>query len=256
MGKREGHREREGDWVYGIIPVEHALKASRRKVLALWVQMGITNERVRQLVSRAGGIPVRTASQGEMDKLTSGGVHQGIAAEVEPFPWETMEGIMEGRGPLVFLEGIEDPRNLGAIIRSSVATGAGRIILEKRRRARLSGAVAKAACGALEYVRLSSVPNLPRAMRLAKERGYWLVGTTDRGGAPLWEADLPEKVGVVIGGEGRGLREVVKRECDFWVTIPAEGPIGTYNASVAASIVLYELMRRRAEEKLGRKEGS
>lgn len=246
-GKRETGLKKEGEWIYGVIPVEHALKASRRRVLALWVQTGINNPRVKRLVREAEGLPVYAASEGEMNKLSSGGVHQGVVAKVEPFPWETMETMAAGEGPIVFLEGIEDPRNLGAIIRSSVAMGAYRIILEKRKRAKISGVVAKAACGALEYARLCAVANLPQAMRWAKKNGYWLVGTTDQGGDPLWRVDLPERVGVLIGGEGRGLREVVRKECDFWVTIPSEGPIATYNASVAASVVLYELMRRRAK---------
>lgn len=235
----------EGEWVYGIKPIEEVLKAGRRRIHELWITSGTENQRIRRILQEASAVKVNEITKGEMDTIAQGGVHQGVLARVDPFPWESLDEIFNGTGPIVVLDGIQDPRNLGAIIRSSVAMGAPRIIMEKRRRSRITPATQKAACGATEYVRIAKVPNLARAMREGKERGYWFAGTSDREGEYLWDAEIPEDVGVVIGGEGKGIRPIVGKQCDLWLRIPHEGCIGTYNASVATSVILYELMRRR-----------
>jgi 23S rRNA (guanosine2251-2'-O)-methyltransferase len=143
------------------------------------------------------------------------------------------------------LEGVQDPRNLGAIIRSSVALGVAGLVFERRRTAPLSPIAAKAAAGALELANLCRVGNLPRAMETVKKGGYWVVGTREQGGVPLWEADLPEKTALVVGGEGSGIRPIVAKACDLWITIPSTNPIRTYNVSVATALALYEIMRRK-----------
>lgn len=249
-----GWRERAGDqafeWLYGLVPVEEALRAGRRAVRELWVNSARRDARMERLVSMAQGIETHRVTLWELNRRTQGGNHQGVLARVDPFPWEELEELLSGQGPILMLEGIQDPRNLGAMIRSCVAMGAGRLVLERRHSAPLTPVVAKAASGGLEHVRMCSVPNLPRALREVKKAGYWVIGTADTGGVPLWEAEVPTEVAVMVGGEGAGLRRVVRRECDLWVTIPSEGAIGTYNASVAVAVLLYELMRRRRKVKI------
>lgn len=236
------------EWLYGLTPVEEALRSRRRAVRELWVASQRKDARMRALLKMAGGVRIHKAEPAQLNKLARGGTHQGVVAMVDPFPWEELEDLLLGQGPMVMLEGIQDPRNLGAILRSCVGMGAGRVILERKHNAPLTPEVAKAACGGLEHVRMCAVPNLPRAMKVLKEAGYWLLGSSDSTGSDPWDIRLPREVVLVVGGEGSGLRRVVRGECDFWVRIPSEGAITTYNASVAASILLYELMRRRRLE--------
>lgn len=251
MGKGRAGGESAWEWLYGIVSVEEALKAGRRTVRELWVSSGRRDARIERLLGMARGIDVHWVSVRELDLMARGGNHQGVMAKVDPLPRENVGDILEGQGPVLALEGIQDPRNLGAIIRSAVAMGAPRVVVERRYTVSITATAAKAACGGLEHARMCIVSNLPRFLREAKLEGYWVVGTADKAGMPLWEAQLPERVVVVVGGEGAGLRRVVRSQCDLWVTIPWEGPIGTYNASVAASVVLYELMRRRLAARHG-----
>lgn len=232
------------DWVYGITAVRHALLSGRRKVLELWVARNARSARVLEVRSAAGDVPVREVSMKDLDRMCRGGVHQGVLAHVTPFPWSELKTLLPGEEPLLMLDGIQDPHNLGAIIRSSVAFGAKGIVLERRRSAPLSPVVAKSASGALEHVRLCRVSNLPRAIREAKEAGYWVVGARQQGGMVPWEAHVPAPVALVIGGEGSGIRPIVQKGCDLWLSIPCQGEVKTLNASVAAAVLLYELMRR------------
>jgi 23S rRNA (guanosine2251-2'-O)-methyltransferase len=235
---------RSDEWVYGIRPVVEALKRARREVLEICIVTGGRNPRLLDLQEMAAGVPVRSLSARDLDKVTQGKRHQGVAARVAPFPWSNLEEVLRG-GPVLMLEGIQDPQNLGAIIRSSVALGVDGVVMEKRRAAGVSPVVAKAACGALEHARLCRVTSLPRAIGEAKKAGYWAVGARVTEGSLLWDADFPDPVAVVVGGEGSGLRPVVGKGCDLWVSIPCVGAIRTLNASVAVAVVLYELLRRR-----------
>lgn len=236
------------EWLYGLSPVEEALKSKRRAVRELWVASQRRDARMRALLCMASGVKINKTDLTQLNRLARGGKHQGVVAMVDPFPWEKLEDLVSGRGPMVMLEGIQDPRNLGAILRSCVGMGAARVIMERKHSTPLTPEVAKAACGGLEHVRMCAVPNLPRAMKEVKNAGYWLLGSSDSDGSDPWDLPLPGEVALVVGGEGTGLRRVVRRECDLWVKIPSEGAIRTYNASVAASILLYELMRKRRLE--------
>ncbi len=243
-----GVKEDTAHWVYGILPVSEALRAGRRRVLELWMSAAADNPRLRMLREMARGIPIREASPRDLDRRSRGGVHQGVMARAEPFPWSDLRDLSEGEGPLLILEGIQDPQNLGAILRSSVALGTRGVVVERRRTAPLSGVVAKAACGALEYAKLCKVANLPRAVGQVKAEGFWVVGAREEGGSRLWDEEFPERVAVVVGGEGFGIRPIVARACDLWVSIPSSGRIRTYNASVAAAVILYELLRGREKK--------
>ena len=149
---------------------------------------------------------------------------------------------------VVVLDGIEDPQNLGAIVRSAVACGAAGIVLGKDRAAPLSAAAVKSAAGAMEYIDLVRATNLVRALDRLKEAGFWVAGLDGAAKQTLWQADLGGRVALVIGGEGRGLRRLVRARCDFHVRIPTTGAVKTLNASVSAAIALAECLRRRSKE--------
>jgi 23S rRNA (guanosine2251-2'-O)-methyltransferase len=151
-----------------------------------------------------------------------------------------------GPGLIVLLDGVEDPHNLGAVIRTSLAAGARGVVIAERRAAGLTDAVARAAAGALEHLPVARVPNLAQAMEEVKEAGYWLVGLDERNEKKLTELDLTVPTGIVLGGEGKGLHELVRKRCDFLASIPTSGPVRTLNVSVAAGIALFEAVRQRA----------
>jgi 23S rRNA (guanosine2251-2'-O)-methyltransferase len=244
-----------GEWLYGIIPVLEALRACRRHVMEIWMVPAGRNRRLQEVRDQAAGVPLNEVAARELDKRCQGKRHQGVVARVGKFPWSELWEILEDRGPILLLEGIQDPRNFGAIIRSAVALGIDGVVIERRRSAPLSPVVAKNACGALERVRLCEVANMPRAIDALKRAGYWIAGTGEEGGIPLWEADLPEPAAVLVGGEGHGLRRVVRERCDLWLTIPCGDKMKTLNASVATAVVLYELLRKRRTGTRDDKEG-
>jgi 23S rRNA (guanosine2251-2'-O)-methyltransferase len=148
-------------------------------------------------------------------------------------------------GLIVLLDGVEDPRNLGAIIRSALAAGADGMVLPERRAASLGDTVARAAAGALEHLRIARVVNLVRAMEELKRAGYWLAGLDERAEKNFSELDLTTPLGLVLGGEGSGLHELVRKRCDFLASIPTTGPVRSLNVSVAAGIALFEVVRQR-----------
>ncbi len=200
---------------------------------------------------RRAGIPVRREPRQALDRLSGGATHQGIVAVGGAHAYEELESILarlDGPGLLVALDGVEDPRNLGAIIRSAQAAGADAVIVPERRAAGLTPAVAKAAAGALEHLPVARVTNLVRTLERLKEQGYWVVGLDERAGKNFRELDYRGKCTLVLGGEGAGLRHLVRQKCDFLASIPTRGPITSLNVSVAAAIVLFEAMRQRNAE--------
>ena len=232
------------EWIYGIMPVVEALRARRREIFEIWMTGGFVNPRLGYIRSLAGCIPVHETTATELQRRAKGGRHQGVLARVAPLPLTDLD-VLEREGLLLLLDGIQDPRNLGAIIRTSVAFGVAGIIFEKRRAASLSPVVAKAACGGLEHARLCRVSNLPMVIKRLKKCGHWVIGTREDGGVPLWEAEFPESVSLVVGAEGSGVRPIVDKSCDLWVSVPTSQAMRTLNASAAAAVVLYELMRFR-----------
>lgn len=196
------------------------------------------------------GIPVKEAAAQKLDLLSAGAAHQGVVLQCAVHDYATLEDLFElaqGRGEAPFFvlcDEIEDPHNLGAIIRTAEASGAHGVIVPKRRNAGLTGAVAKAACGALEYLPVARVSNLAQTMDLLKERGLWCVGA-DMQGDDWCAVDFTCPVALVIGSEGRGLSRLVREKCDHIASLPMRGEIGSLNASVAAGILMYEAVRQR-----------
>lgn len=238
----------------GIHAVREALNAGRA-LARIVIARGRHGERVEEIVRRAReqNVPVRFEERSRLDRLAGSREHQGVvalAAAKKTLPLEALLGAArKPEGLLVVLDGVEDPHNLGAIVRTALAAGADGIVVPERRAAGLTETVARAAAGALEHLRVTQVTNLARAMEELKERGYWLIGLDERAATPYTEADFTGPVGVVLGGEGKGLHELTRKRCDRLVAIPTSGPVRSLNVSVAAGVVLFEVVRQRRARK-------
>jgi 23S rRNA (guanosine2251-2'-O)-methyltransferase len=236
--------------ICGINPVLEALNAGTRHFDRLLVVKGLRNRRISEAVSRAGrmGVPLRFEARETLDRMSAGVPHQGIIAVVSAKPVLGLEAVLaEARSPalVLVLDGVEDPRNLGAILRTAEAAGADGVVLPERHSAGLSETVGRASAGALEYVRVARVGNLVQALEALKARGLWVVGF-DAAGHERWDSvDYRGPVALVLGGEGRGIRRLVREHCDHLVSLPLFGHVGSLNVSVAAGVALYEVIRQR-----------
>jgi len=233
--------------IYGIHAVAESLKA--RRVSRLIHERG-AGPRVDALVARAQElrIPVETLDRRALEKLTRGGVHQGVAADVQPLAAYTLEELVaESDGPalIVVLDGIEDPQNMGAILRSVDAAGATGVVRQARHSAPLDGAAVKASAGAVNHVRVATVVNISRALEDLKELGVWSVGFDAAGAESYDVVDYTVPTALVFGAEGTGLRRLVCETCDRVVSGPMAGAVASLNVSVTAGIGLFEAVRQR-----------
>jgi 23S rRNA (guanosine2251-2'-O)-methyltransferase len=234
--------------VYGINSVAEALRAGRVTELRVGDR---ADARVRRLVgdAKARGIAVHAVSRDDLDRRSRGGVHQGVVAEVAPRDEATIPGLTAVTDPpplLVVLDEVEDPQNVGAILRTMDAAGATGLVRQTRRAAALDGAVSKASAGAVHHVPIASVVNVARALTELKAAGVWTVGLDAAAEMPYHQWDLTLPTALVLGAEGRGLRRLVRERCDGLVRIPMLGQVGSLNVSAAAAIVLYEAVRQRS----------
>ncbi len=236
-----------GQWVLGRIPVLEALRAGKRKPIRLFYQDSAVG--LEDIMAAAGNTPKQACTRDMLDQRTAKQQHQGVLLEAAPLPLHNLENtldlIQEANPVLMLLDGVENPRNFGGIVRSAAAMGAAAVIFGRDRSAPLSPAALKSAAGAMEYVPLIQVTNLARSMALLKERGYWIVGLDADAPQTIWEANLDGPVTLVVGNEGKGMRRLVADNCDFQANIPISGPISSLNASVSAALVLAECKRRR-----------
>lgn len=238
----------------GFHAIEEALK-SGRPIERVLVARGRRGRRLEELIAACRGrsVPVRFETREQLDRLAADERHQGVVALVAAQGYVMLEELLEkvkGRGEaglLVALDGIEDPRNLGAIIRTAHCAGAHGVILPERRAAHLTEAVARASAGATEHLAVARVTNLARALEELKAAGFWIVGLEERAPTRFDGVDYRPACAVVLGSEGKGLHELVRKKCDFLVSIPTFGKITSLNVSVAAGIVLYEVVRQRAK---------
>ncbi len=233
--------------VYSIHAVSEALNARRVSKL-IHVRGG--GPRVDELVARARElrIPIETHDKRALERLTRGGVHQGVAAELQPLPAFTLEELVTGgEGPalLVVLDAVEDPQNVGAIIRSADAAGAHGVVRQARHAARLEGAAVRASAGAVNHVRIATVVNISRALEDLRQLGVWTVGLDAAGGEPYDAVDYTQPTALIVGAEGTGLRRLVRETCDRVVSIPMAGAVSSLNASVAVGVALFEAARQR-----------
>ncbi|MBI4873183.1 MAG: 23S rRNA (guanosine(2251)-2'-O)-methyltransferase RlmB [Acidobacteria bacterium] len=231
----------------GIHPVREALRAGRALDRML-IAKGTGGARIEELVrlARERGIPVRFEPREALDRLAGPGPHQGVVALGAAARYRELEEVIEGARLIVLLDGVEDPHNLGAIVRTAHAAGADAVAIPERRAAGLTETVSKAAAGALEYLPVARVTNLNRALETLKQRGFWIYGLDERGARTYDQTDFATPTALVLGGEGEGLHELVRRHCDFLVRIPMAGPISSLNVSVAAGVVLFEWRRRHS----------
>jgi 23S rRNA (guanosine2251-2'-O)-methyltransferase len=235
--------------LHGIHPVQEALVAGR-PIERVVIARGRHGDRMEEIMrlARERNIPVRFEDRGALDRLAGTRDHQGVLALAGARQAVTLDSILESAkrpGLIVLLDGVEDPHNLGAILRSALAAGADGVVIPERRSAGLTETVARSAAGALEHIQVARVINLARSMQEIKDAGYWLTGLDERAELPYTKADFRVPTGLVLGGEGSGLHELTRRRCDTIVSIPTQGPVRSLNVSVASGVVLFEVVRQR-----------
>ncbi|HUP04897.1 MAG TPA: 23S rRNA (guanosine(2251)-2'-O)-methyltransferase RlmB [Bryobacteraceae bacterium] len=230
----------------GIHPIAEALKTGR-PLERLLVAKGAGGPRVQEIVdlARRAAVPVRFEPRASLDRLAGSATHQGVVALGAAKPYADLDEVASAP-LLVVLDGVEDPHNLGAIIRTAHAAGAGAVIVPERRAAGVTDVAAKAAAGALEHLPVARVTNINRTLEELKKRGYWIYGLDERGQEPYDRVNFATPTALVFGAEGAGLHEQVRRHCDALVRIPMAGKISSLNVSVAAGVVLFEWKRRAA----------
>jgi 23S rRNA (guanosine2251-2'-O)-methyltransferase len=233
--------------IYGINPVLEALRAGRVTQLRVGDQ---SNERLRELLALASTrhVKVMRVTPDVLSREARGGVHQGVVAEVqEPTHYSLEDLVRAARGTplIVVLDGIEDPHNVGAILRTADAAGVDGVVVQSRRSAALGGAAAKASAGAVSHVRIAEVVNIARAIDALKDAGMWTVGLAGEGAEPYDAIDYTVPTAIVLGAEGTGLRRLVREKCDFLAAIPMRGHVQSLNVSVAAGVALFEAVRQR-----------
>ncbi len=244
-------------WIVGINPVDGALRNDAARVRELLVESGQRNARVLELVERAKElkIPVQHRPRDELDRHAGEARHQGVAARCEVAP-AVQEGDLaellerDGERALVLvLDGVTDPHNLGACLRSAAAVGVTAVIVPKDRAVGLTPVVRRAAAGGAERIPLIAVTNLARALRELKDAGVWVTGLAGDTPQSLYEVDLAGPVALVLGGEGDGMRRLTRESCDFVAKIPMPGGMESLNVSVAAGIALFEALRQRSTKR-------
>lgn len=234
--------------IYGVNPVREALK--RGHVSRVMVLHGAAGGRLQTVLdeARREGVRVETVERPALDRAARGGVHQGVVAVIDaPRSWSVEDLVDRAEGPplIVVLDGIEDPQNLGAILRVADAAGATGVVRQTRHAAPLGGATAKASAGAVSHVRIADVVNIARAIDDLKEAGVWTVGLASDAPTRYDAIDWRQPSAVVLGAEGPGLRRLVRERCDLIASIPMRGHVESLNVATAAAVVLFEAIRQR-----------
>ena len=242
--------------IYGVNPVLEALRAGHRPIKEITIAEGASDARLREVIelARAQNISVHRSPRRALDRMSGNAVHQGVVARVTAAQYADAEQLLEsialrvGMSPeplIVILDGVEDPHNLGAVLRTAECAGVDAVFIPERRAAGLTETVAKVSAGALEHLPVARAANLPRLIDELKERNVWVVGTA--ADVPTsyidWDWSLPSAV--VMGSEGSGLHRLVRERCDVLVSIPVLGQIESLNVSVSAGVILYEAVRQR-----------
>ena len=243
------------DMLAGRNAVMEALKGSSR-INRLMVADGSSEGSIRELiaVAKEKGVPVQFLERSKLDSMAKGIRHQGVLAQVSPVEYVELEDILskareKQEDPfIILLDELEDPHNLGAILRSADAAGAHGVLIPKRRSCPLSATVAKTSAGAVEHVPVARIGNIVQTIKALKEEGLWVAGA-DMDGENYYEADLTGPLLLVVGSEGQGIGRLVKEQCDFIVRIPMLGAINSLNASVAGSVLMFEVTKQRLSKK-------
>lgn len=242
------------DILYGINPVREALRGNR-KAFELFVQTGGTDQRIAKLATLAEekGIAVRRRERADLERLAGNPHHQGVVLKVAPFVYAELEDFLsnhlESDGSLfvLVLDGIQDPQNLGALIRSAACAGVQGVIIPKDRACGMTPVVEKASAGAVETIPVIQVTNLVQTLERLKQAGCWTFGLAGEANKDIYQADYRGNLALVVGSEGEGIRPLVRKHCDLLLAIPHYGGISSLNASVAGGIVLFEAARQRCK---------
>src|SRR5215813_12875481 len=240
--------------IYGINSVTEALKSRGRAFE--WVGMAKERHdlRLQRLIEdcRKVGIPVRFLQRTELDRMAGNAAHQGVVAVTSAKQYNELEDVIAAkRGKyslIVVLDGVEDPHNLGAILRTADAAGVNGVVIPERRAAAVTGVVTKTSAGASEHLPIARVTNIARTVEELKEKNIWVVGLDERGSKTYDALDYNMDCAVVLGAEGKGVHDLVRKKCDFLVSIPMLGKVSSLNVSVAAGVVLYEIVRQRGKK--------
>ena len=242
------------DMLYGLHPVEEALRAGKRRFDHVVVARERHDERLERLIAecRERGVRVRTEPREQLTEMAQTAAHQGVVAVVRPQDFLTIEDLYtadhakSNAARLVLaLDGVEDPQNLGALLRVADGAGVDGVVITERRSAPLSAVAVKASAGAAEHLRIARVVNLVRALEELKKQNLWIVGLDERGATDYDRFDLTGDIVLVLGREGAGLHDLVKRTCDHLLRIPMAGGVSSLNVSAAGAVVLYEAARQR-----------
>jgi len=234
--------------VFGVNPVREALRGAR-EVHELYVQSSATDHRLEKILELAGqrGVRVIKRERDDLTRMCGSSHHQGMALRVEPFRYTDFDDLLDGckkNGFLLVLDGIQDPHNLGALIRTAACAGADGVVIPRDRACGVTPAVEKASAGAVETVPVARVVNVAQALEKMKKMGCWVYGLAGEAETSLYSVDFSGSVALVIGGEGEGIRPLVRKQCDHLVAIPRYGGVASLNASVAGGIAMYEVARK------------
>lgn len=245
--------------IFGLNPVIEALRAAKRPIEQITIAVGAQPERLRELLSlaKAAKVPVHRVPAASLNRALRDARHQGVVAKIAAARYRDGEELLEQLGPstkdpaalVLVLDGIEDPRNFGAILRTAECAGVDAVFIPERRAVGLTDTVSKAAAGAVEYVPVARVTNLVRLIEQLKERNIWVVGASNDASVRYTEWDWKLPTALVLGNEGAGLHRLVREKCDELVSIPVVGDLESLNVSVAAGVLLYEALRQRSKER-------
>jgi len=238
--------------LYGIHSVREALKAGKRKFKKLFVEKKKTSGRLKEIIKLAESnrVAVKSASADYIAKASGADLHQGACLEAGPCPMESLNDLIriEKESSSIFfllLDNIVDPGNLGAILRTALCAGVDGVAMTRDRSAGPSPSVSRASAGAMEHIRMARVTNMANTIKTLKKKKFWIFGADAKSELSVFSIDWKGRAGLVIGGEEKGLRPLVKKKCDALVSIPLKGPVQSLNASAAAAVVLYEAARQR-----------
>ncbi len=244
------------DFIYGLHAVGEALKSRAKSISHVTVARERSDLKLQRIIDqcRATGIPIRFEPRHHLDRMAHTAGHQGVVASVTAKAYSDLEDVLANkRGAhsfVVVLDGVEDPHNLGAILRTADAAGVDGVVIPERRAAGVTGAVAKVSAGASEHIPVARVTNIARSVEELKSQNVWTVGLDERGEQSYDQVDYNMDCALILGAEGKGLHDLVRRKCDFLVSIPMLGSVPSLNVSVAAGVVMYEIVRqRRAKQK-------
>ncbi len=247
--------DKKTEVISGIHSIREAIKAGKRKIYKILISSSGINKRIKKIIRSAEsfGVPVEFTDTESLDTITENVQHQGVAARVSPFSVTRIKEVMRQikSNPenkfILIIENLEDPHNFGALVRTAMCAGVDYIFIPKDRSVAPLPSVSRASAGAMEHASITLITNTASIIKTLKNNGFWIAGLDANGTSPLFQADLTGNLALVVGGEHKGLRPLVKQECDFILSLPmAESKVSSLNASVAGGIAMYEVLRQRS----------